>query len=197
MEKWKNVKKLDQQDYKEEKIGQQLGREFLEKTKKQINTYKSLAEKAINQIRDDEKLSYCIDKESNSIAIIIKHLEGNMRSRWVDFFATDGEKPTRHRPQEFERTFRPNRAELMTLWDNGWKIFFDALDQLSPDDLLKTISIRKEPLTVMDAVLRQVVHYASHIGQILFIAKHLEWEHWNHVTLERDAEVLDVQDMKK
>ena len=174
-----------------------LGKEFLEKSFKQIDSQKKLAEKAINQVKDDKKLNVCIDGESNSIAIIIKHLEGNMRSRWTDFLISDGEKLERHRPQEFDRTFKPSREELMKIWNNGWNIFYTSFHQLTPDDLMKTIYIRKEPLTVMDAILRQLNHYSTHIGQILFLAKHLEWQNWKHVTLERDAEVFDAKDIKK
>ena len=97
---------------------EKLGREFLENSIKRVELYKSMTEKALNQITVDEKLNYCIDGESNSIAIIIKHLEGNIRSRWVDFLTSDGEKPDRHRPKEFDRSFNPTRNELMSLWDN-------------------------------------------------------------------------------
>ena len=169
-----------------------IGDEFLKKTVQRMISYKQLTETAINQVKDDKKLNYCLDKESNSIAIIIKHLSGNMRSRWTNFLTTDGEKHDRHRPLEFDRQYNPTRKELMELWENGWIIFFDAMQSISSKDLLKIIYIRKEPLTVINAILRQLTHYTSHIGQILFIAKHLEWQNWKHVTLERDVEVFDI-----
>lgn len=163
-----------------------LGIELVHKSRKRIEGQKILAERALAQIQDDGKLNYCIDNESNSIAIIIHHL-----------FITDGEKQNRHRPQEFDRSFHPSRVELMDMWNNGWNIFFSALDSLQPEDLLRKIYIRQEPLTVLDAILRQIIHYSSHIGQILFLAKHLEWQHWKHVTLERNAEIFNAQDIKK
>ena len=174
----------------------ELGKEFLSKSLKQIKNYKDFVDRALTQVKD-ENLNRRIDGESNSIAIIVKHLEGNMRSRWTDFFTTDGEKVDRHRPSEFDQTFEPSRNELMELWNKGWNIFFNAYDNITPQDLMRTIYIRKEPHTVMDAILRQFAHYTNHIGQILFLAKHLESDHWKHVTLERNAEILDVKDMKK
>ena len=174
-----------------------LGQEFLIKARTRIELQKKLAERAIAQVQQDSKLNYCIDNESNSIAIIIHHLSGNIISRWTDFFTSDGEKTNRNRPQEFERSFTPSRKELMEIWDHGWDVFFKALDSLKPEDLLKIVYVRKEPLSVLDAILRQLTHYSSHIGQILFLAKHLEWENWKHVTLERNAEIFDVKDIKK
>lgn len=180
-----------------ESLDNQLGKEFLEKTLKQFKNYKSWAEKAISQVTSDENLNKQIDNESNSIAIIIKHLEGNMQSRWTDVYTTDGEKESRKRPTEFDRTFNPTRKELMDLWEHGWKILFDTFDTFTPDKLLTTIYIRKEPHTIMDAILRQVAHYANHVGQIMFLAKHLEYDHWKHVTLPRDAEVFDTKEISK
>jgi len=120
----------------------------------------------------DEGLFIALDPESNSIAIIVKHLAGNMRSRWQDFLTTDGEKPDRHRDTEFE-TPPATRAELMEMWERGWKYLFDALEPLTEADLARTVTIRTEPHSVMQAINRQVAHYAHHVGQILFLAKHL------------------------
>lgn len=173
-----------------------MGKEFLEKTLKQFKNYKNWGEKALAQVSSDENLNKKIDGESNSIAIMIKHLEGNMRSRWTDVFETDGEKESRHRPSEFDRTFNPTRSELLELWNKGWDLFFETYSTFTPEKLLQTIYIRKEPHTVMDAILRQLAHYANHVGQIMFLAKHLEWDHWKHVTLERNAEILDFKDIK-
>ncbi len=174
-----------------------IGLEFLQKARARIESQKKLAEKAISQVQSDEKLYYCIDNESNSIAIIIHHISGNMISRWTDFFTSDGEKQNRHRPQEFDREFKPTREELMKIWNQGWQVFFNALDSINPEDLLKEVYIRKEPLSVIDAILRQLTHYSTHIGQILFLAKHLEWENWKHVTLERNAEIFDAKEIQK
>ena len=142
--------------------------------------YKKLAERAIAQC-PDEGLFETLDAESNSIAIIVKHMAGNMRSRWRDFLTTDGEKPDRNRDTEFEDPPK-TRAELMELWERGWKYVFDALEPLMESDLARTVTIRSEPHSVMQAINRQMAHYSHHIGQILFAAKHFatvktgEWE---------------------
>ena len=133
--------------------------------------YKKLGERAMAQC-PDKGLFLTLDAESNSIAIIVKHLAGNMRSRFTDFLTSDGEKPDRHRDTEFEDAPK-TRAELMALWDRGWKCVFDALDPLTDADVDRTVTIRKEPHTVMQAISRQLAHYAHHVGQILFLAKHL------------------------
>lgn len=133
--------------------------------------YKKLAERAMARC-SDENLFAVIDAESNSIAIIVKHMAGNMRSRWMDFLTTDGEKPDRNRDTEFEDAPK-TRAALMELWERGWKYVFDALEPLTEADLGRTITIRTEPHSVLQAINRQVAHYSHHIGQIVFLAKHL------------------------
>jgi hypothetical protein len=133
--------------------------------------YKKLAERAMTQC-PDECLFITLDAESNSIAIIVKHISGNMRSRWLDFLTTDGEKPDRNRDTEFEKPPQ-TRAQLMEMWERGWKYVFDALEPLSEADLTRTVTIRTEPHSVMQAINRQIAHYAHHVGQILFLAKHL------------------------
>jgi hypothetical protein len=133
--------------------------------------YKKLGDRAMAQC-PDEALFITLDGESNSIAIIVKHLSGNMRSRWLDFLTTDGEKPDRNRDTEFE-TPPSTRAELIEQWERGWKYVFDALEPLTEADLTRTVTIRTEPHSVMQAINRQVAHYAHHVGQILFLAKHL------------------------
>lgn len=136
-----------------------------------FNYYKKLGERAMAQC-PDEGLFAVLDAESNSIAIIVKHLSGNMRSRWTDFLTTDGEKPDRNRDTEFEKP--PNtRAELLELWERGWKYLFDALTLLKDSDMTRTVTIRTEPHSVMQAINRQLTHYAHHVGQIVFLAKHL------------------------
>jgi len=133
--------------------------------------YKKLGERAMAQC-PDEGLFTTLDQESNSIAIIVKHMAGNMRSRWTDFLTSDGEKPDRHRDTEFEEPPQ-TRAELLELWEHGWKYLFDALEPLTDGDLTRSVPIRTEPHSVMQAINRQVAHYAHHVGQIVFLAKHL------------------------
>jgi Protein of unknown function (DUF1572) len=133
--------------------------------------YKRLAERAMEQC-PDQALFAKLDPESNSIAIIVKHMVGNMRSRWRNFLTSDGEKPDRNRDSEFEDPPK-TREELMAMWGAGWKYVFDALEPLTEADLAKTITIRGEPHSVMQAINRQIAHYSHHIGQILFAAKHL------------------------
>jgi uncharacterized damage-inducible protein DinB len=136
--------------------------------------YKRLAERAMEQC-PEEGLFAALDKESNSIAIIVKHMAGNMRSRWTDFLTSDGEKADRNRDTEFEEAPR-TRAEMMALWERGWKCVFDAIGPLTDADLTRTITIRGTPHSVMQAINRQVAHYAHHAGQIVYVAKHFAVE---------------------
>jgi hypothetical protein len=149
----------------------QLTTSYLKDSIDLFRYYKKLAERAMAQCPDGA-LFTVLDPESNSIAIIVKHMAGNMRSRWMDFLTTDGEKPDRNRDTEFE-TPPKTRAELLALWERGWKYVFDALEPLTDADLTRTVTIRTEPHSVMQAINRQIAHYAHHIGQILFLAKHL------------------------
>ena len=149
----------------------QLSTSYLRDSIGLFHYYKKLAERAMQQC-SDEALFVTLDAESNSIAIIVKHMAGNMRSRWLDFLTTDGEKPDRNRDTEFENPPQ-TRAALMSMWERGWKYVFDALEPLSEPDLARTVTIRTEPHSVMQAINRQVAHYAHHVGQILFLAKHL------------------------
>ena len=143
---------------------------YIQDSRELFRYYKNLAERAMAQC-PDEGLFATLDGESNSIAIIIKHMAGNMRSRWSDFLTTDGEKPDRHRDTEFEEPAK-SREELLAAWDRGWKYLFDALAGLSDADLTRTVYIRTEPHSVMQAIDRQVAHYSYHVGQITFLAKH-------------------------
>lgn len=161
-----------------------LGTKFLEEIRRQLRGYKRMAEGAIAQVTD-EQLLITLDPESNSIAILIKHIAGNMRSRFTDFLTTDGEKPDRHRDQEFELTGEATREELLSWWEKGWECMFRTLDSLKPDDLLRTVYIRQEPHTVMQALNRALAHYASHIGQIVFLAKHLGSHNWRTLSVPR------------
>jgi hypothetical protein len=148
--------------------------------------YKKLAERAMEQT-PDEYLFVALDPESNSIAIIVKHMVGNMRSRWRNFLTTDGEKPDRNRDTEFEDAPK-SREELMAMWGAGWKYVFDALESLVESDIGREVMIRNEPHSVMQAINRQVAHYSMHIGQIVFAAKHLTAANtgkWQSLTIPR------------
>jgi uncharacterized damage-inducible protein DinB len=149
----------------------------------EFRRYKSLGERAMAQIQDDQ-LQVALDPESNSIAVIVKHMAGNMRSRWMDFLTTDGEKPDRHRDSEFESP-PATRAELMRRWESGWDYVFRAVEPLADADLARTIYIRTEPYSVGEAIQRQIAHYAYHVGQIVFLAKHFQSARWNSLSIPR------------
>jgi len=134
---------------------------------------KGLAERAMAQIPNDAGFHFELDVPSNSIAVLIQHLSGNMRSRWRDFLTADGEKPDRHRDTEFEAHRELTRAELMKIWERGWVVLFESLGVLSPPDLQKTVTIRGEVHTVPEAIQRQLIHGAYHIGQIVLLARHV------------------------
>jgi uncharacterized damage-inducible protein DinB len=156
---------------------------FLEESIKSFRGLKSNAEKAIEQISDAE-LHWSYNEDSNSIAIIIKHMAGNMISRWTDFLTTDGEKPDRNRDGEFEDDFK-TREQIMDFWNRGWKVFLDTLNSLQEEDLLKTIYIRKEPHTVIRALQRQLAHYAYHCGQIVYVAKQIKGKDFKTLSIAR------------
>lgn len=146
--------------------------------------HKRLAEGAVAQVSDAE-LFHQLDPEANSIAVIMKHISGNQRSRFTDFLTTDGEKPNRHRDTEFEITARPSREELMRTWEEGWRIVFDTLDSLRPEDFSKTVTIRGEPHNILQALNRANAHYAYHVGQIVLLAKHLRGAEWKTLSIAR------------
>ena len=148
-----------------------------------LKYYKRLAERAMEQA-PDEALITLLDNESNSIATIVKHMAGNMRSRFTDFLTSDGEKPDRNRDSEFE-TPPQSRAEIMALWEAGWKYVFDALEPLADSDMNRTVKIRSEAHSVLQAVNRQVAHYSYHVGQIVYLAKHFSGSRWTAVTVPR------------
>ncbi len=149
-----------------------------------FRTMKRRADGAIAQI-DDAQFAHRIDPESNSVGLIVKHIAGNMRSRWTDFLTTDGEKPDRERDSEFEAGGADTRAALMHRWEAGWSVFFATLTSLRPEDLSRTVRIRGEPLGVVDAIERQKEHYAFHVGQIVFLAKHLAGPRWKTMSIAR------------
>jgi hypothetical protein len=149
----------------------------------ELQKVKKLADKAIEQL-SDEQLHVTIDPESNSVAVIMRHMAGNMRSRWVDFLTSDGEKPDRKRDGEFEDP-NQSRPELLAEWEHGWQCVFDALTPLTDADLQRIVMIRSEPHTVYKAISRQVAHYAGHAYQILFLAKHLQGAKWKTLSIPR------------
>jgi uncharacterized damage-inducible protein DinB len=145
--------------------------------------YKKLIERAIQQLTD-EQLFAVLDGEMNSIAVIVKHMAGNMRSRWTDFLTSDGEKPGRDRDEEFSQP-PPTREALLQIWEDGWQRLLGTLESLTDADLGRTITIRGEPHSVMQAINRQVAHYSYHCGQIVFLAKHLSGERWQTLSIAR------------
>jgi hypothetical protein len=148
-----------------------------------LKHYKKLAERSMEQAADGA-LTALLDGESNSIATIVKHMAGNMRSRFTDFLTCDGEKPDRNRDTEFE-TPPQSRTEILALWETGWKYVFDALTPLTDADLNRTVKIRNEAHSVMQAINRQIAHYSYHVGQIVYLAKHFAGERWTAVTVPR------------
>lgn len=156
---------------------------YLEDSLEQFRAYKKLGERAMEQVPETNLFAQ-LDDESNSIAIIVKHMAGNMRSRWTDFLSSDGEKPDRNRESEFEDA-PATREALMQLWDQGWALVFGALEPLSDADLGRTVTIRGEAHSVMQAINRQIGHYALHCGQIVFLAKHWQGANWKSLSIPR------------
>ncbi|HEY6062231.1 MAG TPA: DUF1572 family protein [Chitinophagaceae bacterium] len=161
-----------------------IGKEYLATVIRRVKYYKDLGEKAFEQL-DEKDLHFRPNEESNSIAIIVQHIAGNMLSRFTNFLTEDGEKEWRQRDNEFE-IHQYSRQQVIDLWEKGWKCFLDALGSLTEDDLLKTIYIRKEPLSVIDAVNRQLAHYPHHIGQILYIGKTIMGEKWKSLSIPKN-----------
>ncbi len=157
---------------------------YLDEARRQFRGHKRMAEGAMAQL-SDEDFFVTLDPESNSVAILVKHLAGNMRSRFTDFLTTDGEKPGRFRDREFELSAGTTRADVMTWWEEGWNCVFAAIDSLKPDDVMHTVTVRGQPHTVMQAINRQIAHYAQHIGQIVFLCKHLRSSEWKTLSIPR------------
>jgi hypothetical protein len=166
-------------------MAHQFSTSYLQDSLSLFRYYKKLADRAIEQC-PDVGLFATLDGESNSIAIIVKHMSGNMRSRWTDFLTSDGEKPDRNRDSEFEEP-PATREELLALWERGWGYLFGALEPLTDEDISKTVKIRTEPHSVMQAIHRQIAHYSYHVGQITFLAKHhaAEAGRWIALTVPR------------
>jgi len=150
----------------------------------QFRKMKKLAEDAIAQVSDDELVAV-IDAESNSIAVIMKHIAGNLRSRFTDFLTTDGEKPNRNRDGEFEIAGPPNRAAIVADWESGWSQLFASLESLTTADLIKEVRVRGEALPALAQLNRQMTHHAYHVGQIVFLAKHLRSAQWKNLSIPR------------
>ena len=160
-----------------------LGTVYLDTAIKRLRYYKQLGDKTFDQLSDPE-FHFTPNTASNSIAVIIQHMSGNMLSRWTNFLTEDGEKQWRQRDEEFE-AHNYSKQQLLELWEKGWACFFDALLSLKEDDLLKTVHIREEPLSVIDAINRQLAHYPHHIGQILYIGKMIKDDGWKNLSIAK------------
>src|SRR5262245_17711288 len=163
----------------------ELAQEYLADSLSTFRAYKKLAEKAIVQVKDEE-LFVQIDEESNSIAVVMKHISGNMISRWTDFLTSDGEKPDRNRDMEFVINPQTSRQDLMAYWERGWQCVFTAVEPLTVEDFTKKVLIRGAPHTIIQAINRQLTHYAYHIGQIVFLSKHFCSAEWMSLSIPRN-----------
>jgi hypothetical protein len=161
---------------------------YLDDSRKAMRAYKKLAEKALDQLKDEEYF-VTLDEESNSVAVVMKHMAGNMFSRWTDFLTTDGEKPNRNRDYEFVIESFTTKADMRDYWERGWQCVFAAIDPLQIEDLEKTVFIRGEEHTVVQAINRQLMHYAYHIGQIVYLAKHFRATDWNSLSIPRNRSI--------
>jgi hypothetical protein len=161
-----------------------LSTHYLEEVRRQLRGHRRMAETAMAQLRDEDFFA-TLDPEANSIAVLVKHIAGNMRSRFTDFLTSDGEKPDRFRDREFEITGATTRAEIMKYWEEGWSVVFATIDSLTPGDVMTAVTIRGEPHTVLQALNRAIAHYAQHIGQIVLLAKHLRSSEWKTLSIPR------------
>lgn len=157
---------------------------YLQSANRQFKMYKQLGEKAMAQM-SDEALNWQSNEDSNSTAMVVKHLWGNMMSRWTDFLTTDGEKPWRQRDAEFDNDVK-GREAMMAKWEEGWQCLFNALDSITDNDLDKIIYIRNEGHTILEAINRQIAHYSYHVGQIVYIAKLCSNNDWNSLSIPRN-----------
>lgn len=160
-----------------------VANEYLKVIRKQFLAIKTQGDKTLEQL-SDEDFFWRPNENSNNICIIIKHMNGNMRSRWTDFLTTDGEKSDRNRDDEFVDDFQSKR-DVLLLWEEGWEILFTTINQLRSDDVLKELTIRGEKHTVIEAIERQIAHYASHVGQIIYIAKYIKNENWKTISIPK------------
>ena len=162
-----------------------MGQHYLDDALRSFRDYKKLAERAFAQI-SDEDFFRTLDEESNSIAINMKHMAGNMISRWTDFLTTDGEKPERNRDLEFVMLPETSKDDMLAYWERGWQCVFDAVEPLKPEDLMRTIRVRGQDHTVVQAINRQLAHYAYHVGQIVFLAKHFKSGEWQSLSVPKN-----------
>jgi len=166
-------------------MDESLASHYLEDSIASLRAYKKLADKAIAQLNEDE-FFVTLDEEGNSVAVIMKHMAGNMFSRWTDFLTTDGEKPNRNRDMEFVIEPKNSKDDVLAYWEKGWDCVFTALEPLAAEDLGTKVLIRGEEHTVIQAINRQLMHYANHIGQIVFLAKHFRSTEWKSLSIPRN-----------
>jgi uncharacterized protein DUF1572 len=162
-----------------------IGQDYLADSVSSFRAYKKLADKAIEQLQDAE-FFVTLDEEANSVAVVMKHMAGNMISRWTDFLTSDGEKPDRNRDMEFVITADTSKQAVLEYWERGWKTVFDAVEPLRIEDLEKKVFIRGQEHTVVQAINRQIAHYAYHIGQIVFQAKHFRSAEWKSLSIPKN-----------
>lgn len=172
-----------------------IGIEYLKVVQEKFKSVKGLGDKTINQLSEDD-IHWTLNKGSNSVTVIVKHLSGNMESRWSDFLTSDGEKPNRNREQEFEDNIS-SKQELIEIWEKGWNTLFESLSNLGEQDLLKNIYIRGESHTVLEAIERQMAHYAYHIGQLVYIGKQTKGENWENLSIPIGKSEEYLQQMLK
>jgi hypothetical protein len=165
-------------------MDEQVRQEFLRSARARFAELKALGEKALERM-DEGDLRFTPDPESNSVAVIVQHVAGNMMSRWTDFLTTDGEKPDRNRDGEFVSLEGSTKEKLRALWERGWQRLFDTVGVLTPADLDRQVVIRGQSLSVVDAIQRQLTHYGQHVGQIVYIAKHRKWQTWESLSVPR------------
>jgi hypothetical protein len=161
-----------------------IEQQYLDDCLLQLRKLKAQADKAVEQIADEQFFAV-LDPEANSIALIMKHMAGNMRSRWTEFLTSDGEKPDRDRDREFELHATDSKAAVLAQWEDGWSRVFGAMSPLEPEDLAKSVTIRAERHSVVEAVNRQLTHYAAHVGQIVLLAKHYAGPAWHSLSIPR------------
>ncbi|MEP7146197.1 MAG: DUF1572 family protein [bacterium] len=166
-----------------------IGKHYLGNVITEFKKLKQLGDKSFLQIKDED-FFWSPGEESNSIAIIIRHLSGNMISRWTDFLTVDGEKDNRNRDEEFEKLFYTDKDDIISRWEKGWNCLFDSLGSLEEKDLMKEIKIRSQPLSVIEAINRQLTHYGYHIGQLIYIAKYVKGNNWGSLSIPKGESKL-------
>src|SRR4026207_1399633 len=166
-------------------MNESLGQHYLEDSIASLRAYKKLAEKALDQMKDEE-FFVTLDEEANSVAVIMKHMAGNMFSRWTNFLTSDGEKPDRNRDMEFVINSGTTKADVLDYWERGWACVFAAIEPLTLADFEKTVKIRGEDHTIVEAINRQLMHYSYHIGQIVYLAKHFRAAEWTSLSIPKN-----------